>query len=378
LNNSNTPHPTQFKTFLVMRKTSLQVLIACYLLFHSLVANAQCSNNVFNALAMSGSKILGATNNGLFVSTNNGVNWNRVEAAGIRDADVRHLVIEGALVLAATYGHGLFRSTDEGISWTRINLGYNAIYFTSITMSGSSIIANAGNDGFFVSNNNGLNWQRMAAPEPYQLLPVAINSAMEMRDAYNLALSGKDACLLYGLAVVENNANYLADVKAGDMLAQSYQWAVQQNMAQLLFAIAQFENSAKIMQQQAGNILHASYTMAVSQQNARLLFEIARWENKVQLIDAKAGDVLMNAYQYSRAQKDQHLLFDVARYEKEYDLMNTTTAATVLWDAYQAAIAAKDYHTLFQIADYEAAEDILTNMSAEEIRRKARIIQLGG
>jgi hypothetical protein len=368
-----------------MRNATILLLMSCNFSVLPVISFAQCRSLTavtgaqhFNSMVLSESKLFGATNAGLFVSTNYGETWNEVTEPLFLNTDVRQLAVAGAHIYAATYGRGLFKSTDNGNNWSRLSLGYNALFFNTIAVSGSTLIASAGPDGIFVSTDEGNNWSRKNAPRPYDLMPTVINSSTEMRAAYKTATSNANACLLFSLAVIENNHNYMQEVKAGDMLDQSYRWAVQQNRGDLLLEIAQYENSATIMQERAGNILNAAYSIAMRQRNASLLFDIAKYENKAQMSDLKAGDVLANAYQYGNEQKDQKLLFDLARYEKEFDLITNTNAATILYNASQAAIANKDYVTLYVIAAYEADVDLLSNITSEDLRNRARIIQLGG
>ncbi|HSR37457.1 MAG TPA: hypothetical protein VLL95_00980, partial [Phnomibacter sp.] len=234
-----------------MRTASFVLLLTGILLLPAFRASAQSCNNGpagmgnlnFNALLLSGSSLFGATSAGLFVSANNGQTWQPVSSPDLRQVEVRQLVASATHLYAATFGRGLYRSADNGQSWQRVTLGYNARFFHSIAAAGSTLIASAGTEGLFVSANEGANWTRIQSPGPYTLLPNMITNAADMREAYNLAMTNGNACLLFSLAVVENTQGYLSNAKAGDIMAQSYQLARQQHTAPLLFEIARYENS---------------------------------------------------------------------------------------------------------------------------------------
>jgi hypothetical protein len=375
-----TQKPAAMRTLsFVLLITSLLVLPTSRLAAQSCQIGAAAMGELtYNALLLNGTNLFGATNAGLFVSGDKGQTWQPVANPELRYAEVRQLATSGVYMYAATFGRGLYRSSDNGYTWQRVNLGYNARFFHSLAAAGSTLVASAGKDGLFLSSDNGANWTRREATGPYALWPNMITNAADMREAYNMALANGNACLLFSLAVIENTHRYLSNTKAGDILSQSYRLALQQNNAPLLFEIARFENSAGIMQEKAGDILSAAYNEAMRQQQARLLFEMARYENTAQINDLKAGDILARAYRFASAQMDQQLLFDLARYENEYSLINDVTAGTILQQAYLAAVQHKDYATLYLLADYETDVNLLTDMSGEDIRRKARIIQMGG
>jgi photosystem II stability/assembly factor-like uncharacterized protein len=73
-------------------------------------------------LVISGADILAATDNGVFVSTNNGTSWTAMRN-GLTNLYVRTLAVSGTDLFAGTYHGGIFHSTNGGMSWTEANVG---------------------------------------------------------------------------------------------------------------------------------------------------------------------------------------------------------------------------------------------------------------
>jgi hypothetical protein len=120
-------------------------------------SNGLTSSNVYS-LAMSGTNILAGTFNGIFLSTNNGTNWNSVNI-GLTSAWVYALSVNGANVFAGT-SKGVVVSTDNGASWTQKNSGLTDTYINALAVSGPNILAGTDN-GVFLSKNSGANWTQI-------------------------------------------------------------------------------------------------------------------------------------------------------------------------------------------------------------------------
>jgi hypothetical protein len=109
------------------------------------------------SLAVSGSNIFaGANSSGVYLSTNNGVNWAAVNT-GITGQYVKTLAVLGTNIFAGTYSGGVFLSTNNGTSWTSVGLTNRAIW--SFAVSGTNIFAGTYNTGgLYLSTNNGTTW----------------------------------------------------------------------------------------------------------------------------------------------------------------------------------------------------------------------------
>ncbi len=109
------------------------------------------------AIAANGNNIYAgttfATGGGyLYISTNNGTNWNPVSIG----SGVFSLAIEGNTIYAGTYYQGVYRSTNNGLNWNQTSL--NNQYVVSLSCSGNNIYAGTYYDGIYCSTNNGSSW----------------------------------------------------------------------------------------------------------------------------------------------------------------------------------------------------------------------------
>lgn len=160
----------------------------------------------------------------------------------------------------------------------------------------------------------------------------------EMRFAYRNALSRNNGYELLRLSKVENEKQLLPEVKAGDMLYNSYQ-------------------------------------IGYLNKDPNLLLNVAKYENKENLLTMKAGDILKDAYDSAKIRSDARSMMEIAVYENSNDIM-TSKAGDILFDAYQTAKSNRDINTMFRIADYEESADIM-NINAEQIRYEASNLRVG-
>jgi hypothetical protein len=97
-------------------------------------------------LAISGTKILAATDKGLFTSTNNGLNWSLTNDKLLQD-----LRITGTKLYAASTFGEILVSTDDGVTLTTSNVGFINVQSGARLISGTSV-------GIYSSDDNGVNW----------------------------------------------------------------------------------------------------------------------------------------------------------------------------------------------------------------------------
>ena len=147
------------------------------------------------------------------------------------------------------------------------------------------------------------------------------STADEMRFAYREALASNDGYSLLRLAKIENDKQLLPEVKAGDILNNSYLIGVKYKYPDLLLNIAKYENQMRLMSIKAGDILQEAYYFSRVRRDVRTMINIAIYENKENLIAAKAGDILYEAYTTARNNRDVRTMLRIADYEAELDLM---------------------------------------------------------
>lgn len=102
----------------------------------------------------------GTKNNGIFLSTDYGVNWKGILKVTFPDAyhdnAVTAIAINGTRIFAYLNSQGLFRSMDYGNKWSTLKKAPE--FVKALTISGANIFAGTGNGGIFISKNNGNSW----------------------------------------------------------------------------------------------------------------------------------------------------------------------------------------------------------------------------
>jgi photosystem II stability/assembly factor-like uncharacterized protein len=73
---------------------------------------------------VNGSTVYAGANGGVYVTTNNGVNWTTVNT-GLPPYDlyVNSLAVIGNTVIAGTSSYGVFATTNNGANWNAVNNG---------------------------------------------------------------------------------------------------------------------------------------------------------------------------------------------------------------------------------------------------------------
>lgn len=90
---------------------------------------------------------------GLYVSTNNGINWTQTS---LNDKSVHDLTINGTDMYAGLDVYGVYHSSNSGIDWVPTSLNFTTVW--SIANKGNIIFAGSGGSGVYISTNNGINW----------------------------------------------------------------------------------------------------------------------------------------------------------------------------------------------------------------------------
>jgi hypothetical protein len=142
-----------------MAALTVSVPLLCSFAHGQWVQTALTSVRVNTIVAKNGDLFAGTNGNGVYVSTNNGLNWGAVNN-GLTNTVVRSLCVVGTDLFAGTYGGGVFRSTDHGSTWTSASSGVANPYVLSLTVSGATLFAGTefAAGGIFRSTNNGSTW----------------------------------------------------------------------------------------------------------------------------------------------------------------------------------------------------------------------------
>jgi photosystem II stability/assembly factor-like uncharacterized protein len=161
----------------------IKLLLIINLLFMTLIANAQWKEANINismgqvySLLTNGNKLYAGTNDGVYISSDNGKNWTAVNT-GLTNKNVRKLTKSGNNIISGTYDGGVFMSSD-GKTWKAINNGLTNKNVQALAVSGNNIFVGT-KGGVFLSSNNGSSWK-------------AINNGLTSIDIKCLLINGSN------------------------------------------------------------------------------------------------------------------------------------------------------------------------------------------
>ena len=101
--------------------------------------------------------IFAGTGEGIYRSTDNGVNWTEIDS-GLTDNNVQSILINSQNYLFIGTQSGVFRSTDNGNSWDEVNYGLNNTYIECMTSNSDGDLFVGNLDGIFQLRRNSNNW----------------------------------------------------------------------------------------------------------------------------------------------------------------------------------------------------------------------------
>jgi len=113
--------------------------------------NHYLTNINVNAIIVNGTNIFTGTGSGVYISTDYGSNWNQTLSNQI----VFSLSLKGNNLFAGTLTHGVYISSNNGSSWTQSSL--NNVNVGSIISNNDYVLAGT-SSGVYISSDNGLTW----------------------------------------------------------------------------------------------------------------------------------------------------------------------------------------------------------------------------
>jgi len=116
-------------------------------------------NRTVNGIAISNEKVFAGTDSGVYVTTNNGTNWTAV-SYGLSFKNIKALAFCGTDLYAGSTG--IWKSTNFGILWFQTSLTNFPI--KTILISGTTIFVGTNNNSIYLSSNNGTTWNNMNLP----------------------------------------------------------------------------------------------------------------------------------------------------------------------------------------------------------------------
>ena len=108
--------------------------------------NSGITTSEIKAIGASDTNVYVATDSSVYLSTDNGANWNTAETGLPSGTDVLCFAIDsiagaGNNIFAGTNGKGVFLSTDGGASWHDINTGMSNTTVLTLTFNGTTLFA---------------------------------------------------------------------------------------------------------------------------------------------------------------------------------------------------------------------------------------------
>jgi hypothetical protein len=110
---------------------------------------------IVNCFCVDGANLYACTDNGVFVSTNDGLNWLR---QGLTGKNVECLAVRNSTLFAATNKSGILRNSITDTTWTAVSAGIGTTTTTSIAVYGKNLIAGTWAYGIYLSTNDGASW----------------------------------------------------------------------------------------------------------------------------------------------------------------------------------------------------------------------------
>jgi len=113
-----------------------------------------------NALIMKDDKLYSATDQGLYVSTNDGNSWN---PTGWTELALKVFAIGNTMFLSRITPSATFRSTDDGATWDTLKNGFpsNFAAYSIVKINNTLFVCGSGNYKLFKSTDDGINWTQI-------------------------------------------------------------------------------------------------------------------------------------------------------------------------------------------------------------------------
>jgi hypothetical protein len=123
--------------------------------------NEGLQSKVIHTILINGNSIFAGTETGASISTNNGMTWDPIDS-GLSDLSVWSFavsnIIPGDTIIFAGTWSGVYSSTNNGTNWKPTGLSNTTMPVHSIIVFKNYIFAATLGSGVFNSQNNGLTW----------------------------------------------------------------------------------------------------------------------------------------------------------------------------------------------------------------------------
>jgi photosystem II stability/assembly factor-like uncharacterized protein len=137
----------------------LQVIAICFLIsinhgFGQWEQIGPIGGRIWDIAVSENGNIIASVNNGIYLSTNDGIKWFRSYNAA-NSSDYYCFIKNDKKVFA--FGSGLLLSTDDGLNWETRDVGIEDLWIQSLAFYQNNILALTG-IGLYISSNDGKKW----------------------------------------------------------------------------------------------------------------------------------------------------------------------------------------------------------------------------
>ena len=113
-------------------------------------------NKVIVAIDEENGTLWAVTDSGIFSSPNNGNSWT---FAGLNGASLTTIMVNNGRIIVGTDSYGVYVSDDNGTNWNLSTTGMNSVFVYGLyAIDNQRIVAGTNGDGIFYSGNNGNTW----------------------------------------------------------------------------------------------------------------------------------------------------------------------------------------------------------------------------
>ncbi|MCU0373064.1 MAG: T9SS type A sorting domain-containing protein [Ignavibacteria bacterium] len=153
-----------------MKKIFTMVLFLCANILSAQWVNMSIPEDCFevNILYKTESgRIYAATNTGIYLSTDFGSRWNYISQDLKNDGTVTCIAGNDSLLFAGVYTNGLYKTSNNGINWTKVLYDNNQYLIPNSILIKDNAIYLGSFHYIHKSTNNGVNWQRILQPPDF-------------------------------------------------------------------------------------------------------------------------------------------------------------------------------------------------------------------
>ncbi|MBL7997535.1 MAG: hypothetical protein JNL32_02740, partial [Candidatus Kapabacteria bacterium] len=129
-------------------------------------ANGLSGGNIRSITSSGGMMYAAAYGGGVFMSSNAGSSWLKIQADSVLNMNVTAVKTFGVYLFAGT-DFGAYRTSNQGAVWEKCNNGMGSPGINSFVVSGTLLYA-VSNNGLFSSSDYGSSWNRLSGTFPAQ------------------------------------------------------------------------------------------------------------------------------------------------------------------------------------------------------------------